>query len=139
MKFYVTCEELNKLKKSFLNLKVFSIIYIPDVLESFGYTSSTIDEYGAFIVSKKIKSMIRSYSKSKRIRGIIYSNPMLDENVLPTLFETISEYEDINEVALLDEYNVPRVKNLYGYFDEIIFFPSIRKIRIIECEGIKNK
>jgi hypothetical protein len=133
MKFYITIEGTNRLKRSFLNLKLFSIINVPDILEEHGYTYSTIDEFGSFIVSKKIDSLIRSYAKSKRIRGIIYSNPLLSREVLPNLFNSLCEVENISEIVLMDDYNLPKLCGMYDDFDEIIFFPSIKKVRLIEC------
>ncbi len=138
MKFYVTIENTQRLKKSFLNLKLFSIIYIPEILEQYGYTYSTIDDYGSFIISNQITELIKTYAKSKRIRGIIYSNPDVNENVLPNIFETLAEINSISEVVLMDDYNVPKLTHLYSNFDEIIFFPSIKKIRLIECQKIST-
>jgi hypothetical protein len=136
MKFYVTIENPQRLKKSFLNLKLFSIIYIPEVLEQYGYTYSTIDEYGSFIISNHINNLIKMYAKSKRIRGIIYSNPEINKEVLPNIFEVISEINTISEIVLLDDYNVPKLQYLYYIFDEIIFFPSVKKVRLIEAQSI---
>jgi hypothetical protein len=138
MKFYVTTEGTQKLKRSFLNLKLFSIIHVPEILEKYNYTYDTIDEYGSFIVSNRINDLIFSYSKSKRIRGIIYSNPNIDEDIIPNLFESIYDLETISEAVLLDDYHLPKLKHLYPYFDEIIFFPSIKKIRLIEARPIKD-
>jgi hypothetical protein len=138
MKFYVTIENVSRLKKSFLNLKLFSIIYIPEILEQYGYTYSTIDEYGSFIISNQITELIKTYAKSKRIRGILYSNPNLSEELLPNLFETLSEISSISEIVLMDDYNVPKLTHLYQDFDEIIFFPSIKKIRLIEAVNIQK-
>lgn len=138
MKFYVTVEGTPRLKKSFLNLKLFSIIYIPEILEQYGYTYSTIDEYGSFIISNHINDLIKTYSKSKRIRGIIYSNPLISEKILPNIFETIEDIETITEIVLLDDYNVPKLNHLYNKFDEIIFFPSVKKVRLIECQKISD-
>jgi hypothetical protein len=138
MKFYVTIENTIRLKKSFLNLKLFSIIYIPEVLEEYGYTYFTIDDYGSFIISNHINCLIKMYAKSKRIRGIIYSNPNIDEEMLPNLFDVISQIDNINEVVLLDDYNVPKLTHLYSIFDEIVFFPSIKKIRLIEAVNINK-
>ena len=138
MKFYITIEGISKLKRSFLNLKLFSIIYIPEILEEYGYTYGTIDDYGSFIISKHIDDLIRTYAKSKRIRGIFYSNPLINEEILPNLFDTISTIESINEIVLLDDYNVPKLVLLYPIFDEIIFFPSIKKIRLIEAKSIEE-
>ena len=138
MKFYVTIEGTQRLKKSFLNLKLFSIIYIPEILEQYGYTYSTIDDYGSFIISNQINELIKTYAKSKRIRGIIYSNPDIDENILPNIFETLADINTISEVVLLDDYNVPKLTHLYPIFDEIVFFPSVKKTRLIECIKISN-
>jgi intein/homing endonuclease len=138
MKFYVTIEGTPRLKKSFLNLKLFSILYIPEILEQYGYTYSTIDDYGSFIISNQINELIKTYAKSKRIRGIIYSNPDIDENILPNIFDTLADIQSISEVVLMDDYNVPKLTHLYSNFDEIVFFPSIKKIRLIECQKISN-
>jgi hypothetical protein len=134
MKFYCTIEGVPRLKKSFLNLKLFSIIHVPEILEQYGYTYSTIDEYGSFIISTQIIDLIKTYAKSKRIRGIIYSNPDVNEDILPNIFDALAEIEQITEVVLLDDYNVPKLEHLYGSFDEIIFFPSIKKVRLIEAK-----
>lgn len=136
MKFYVTTEGIQRLKNSFLNLKLFSIIHIPDILEEYGYTYSSIDEYGSFIISNHINDNIKIYAKSKRIRGIIYSNPNINEKLLDNLFETIADINNITEAVLLDDYNVPKLEHLYFYFDEIIFFPAFKKIRLIECVSL---
>jgi hypothetical protein len=136
MKFYVTTEGVQKLKRSFLNLKLFSIVHVPDILKKYNYEYETIDEYGSFIVSNKINDLIINYSKSKRIRGIIYSNPKLNENLIPNLFETIKDLDSITDIVLLDDFYVPKLKHLYLHFDEIIFFPSVKKVRLIECKSI---
>jgi hypothetical protein len=138
MKFYVTAENIQKLKRSFLNLKLFFIIDVNQILEDYGYTYSTIDEYGSFIINEKINSLIANYSKSKRIRGIIYSNSNLNIDVINNLKEKIDKLKQINEFVLIDEYNIPRLQCFYNYFNEIIFFPSIKKIRLIECKPINN-
>jgi hypothetical protein len=138
MKFYVTTEGVVKIKKSILNLKLFSIINVPEILEKNGYTYSTIDDYGSFIISDKINTMMKCYSKSKRIRGIFYSNPSINEELLPNLFQTVNELENITEIVLLDDYHIPKLKHLYSYFDEIIFYPSIKKIRLIEAIDISK-
>ena len=138
MKFYVTVGGTQRLKKSFLNLKLFSVIHIPDILEQYGYTYSTIDDYGSFIISNQINNQILTYAKSKRIRGIFYSNPNLCEDLLPNLFETLEGIDNIKEIVLMDDYNVPKLEHLYHMFDEIVFFPSIKKVRLIECQKINS-
>ena len=139
MKFYVTIEGIQKIKRSFLNLKLFSIINVPEILADHGYTYDNIDEYGTFIVVNKIRDLIKNYTKSKRIRGIIYSNPNITEDLVNSLYAELEEFPKINQVVLLDDYNVPKLKEFYGIFEEIIFFPSIKKIRLIECKPISTQ
>jgi len=138
MKFYVTAEGIQKLKKSFLNLKLFSIIDVNQILEDYGYTYSTIDDFGAFIINDKILSLIKNYSKSKRIRGVIYSNPNLNSDIIINLRDNIENMKRIYEFVLIDEYNIPKLQAYYKLFNEIIFFPSIKKIRIIETKPISQ-
>ncbi|MCK9447130.1 hypothetical protein M0Q50_09790 [bacterium] len=134
----MTIEGTPRLKKTFLNLKLFSIINIPDILMQHGYSYSTMDEYSSFIITTYINDLIKTYSKSKRIRGIIYSNPYIDENIISNIYELLSKNENIHQIVLFDDYNVPKLQNLYQYFDEIIFFPSVKKIRLIEAQKFSN-
>jgi hypothetical protein len=138
MKFYVTIENIQRLKKSFINLKLYSIIYIPEILEQYGYTYSTIDDYGSFIISNQINELIKTYAKSKRIRGIFYSNPDITEDILPNIFETVADIDSISEIVLLDDSNVPKLTHLWREFDEVMFFPSVKKVRLIECQKLSN-
>jgi hypothetical protein len=136
MKFYITVEGIQKLKRSFLNLKLYSVINVPEILSDLGYTYSTIDDYGAFIVNQRIMSLITNYVKSKRIRGIIYSNPNLSGAIIGNLFDELEDVEKISDIVVLDDYNIPKLQRYYPYFREIIFFPSVKKIRLIECKPI---
>ena len=139
MKFYITGENVGKIKKSILNIKLFSIINVNEIIEQYGYTYSTMDNYSAFIINKKIIELIKVYSKSKRIRGIIYCNPKINQDIVDNLFDILEPYQTISNIVLFDDYNVPKLNSLYSSFNEIIFFPSIKKIRLIEMEEIKNE
>ena len=131
-------EGVPKLKRSFLNLKLYSTIDVSEILDDYGYSYETIDEYGIFIVNETIIKLIENYVKSKRIRGIIYSNEFLSSGTIENLFDTLEPMEKIQDIVLLDDQNVPKLKKYYNYFNEIIFFPSIKKIRLIECKPIKE-
>jgi len=138
MKFYITVEGVPKLKRSFLNLKLYSIISVSEILADHKYTYETIDEYGSFIVSEKIIELINTYAKSKRIRGIIYSNEFLNKQVIENLFDVLEPMNRIRDIVLLDDYNVPQLQEYYPFFNEIIFFPSVKKVRLIECKPISK-
>ena len=139
MKFYITIEGLPKLKRAFLNLKLYSVVSVPEILSDLGYTYTTIDEYGAFIINQKITSLIDNYVKSKRIRGIIYSNPNLNRDIVENLFNELETCEKVSDLVLLDDYNVPKLEEYYDMFREIIFFPAVKKIRLIECKPLQDK
>lgn len=134
MKFYITVENITKLKRSFLNLKLYSIISINQILEDFGYSYNNINEYGTYIVNDKIQSLINTYIKSKRIRGIIYSNEFLGVETVENIFNMLEPISKIQDIVLLDDYNVPKLNDYYKYFNEVIFFPSIKKVRLIEAK-----
>jgi hypothetical protein len=138
MKVYITVENSNKVKRSFINLKLFSIIDVSEILEKNGYTHSTIDDIGAFIINKYINDAIINQTKSKRIRGIIYVNNNLSKNSIDNIFDLLENNENVSDIVLMDDYNIPKLNNFYKYFSEIIFFPSIRKMRLIECKNILN-
>jgi len=139
VKFYITIEGIPRLKRSFLNLKLYSIINVSEILEENGYTYETINEYGTFIVNERIMTLIQSYMKSKRIRGIIYSNEYLGRETVENLFDTLEPYTKIQNIVLLDDYNLPKLKEYYSLFNEIIYFPSVKKVRLIECKPITKK
>ena len=139
MKFYITVEGLPKLKRAFLNLKLYSIVSVPEILTDLGYTYSTIDDYGAFIINQKIMAIIDNYVKSKRIRGIIYSNPNLSRDIIENLFSELETCERVSDLVLLDDKYVPKLEEYYDLFGEIIFFPSVKKVRLIECKPIQDK
>jgi len=134
MKFYLTKEGLTKLKRSFLNLKLYSIIDINEIIYNFGYDYENIDEYGSFMINREITDKINLYLKSKRIRGIIYINPYINETLINNLFDELEKFDKISDIVLLDDYNVPRLKEYYQNFKEVIFFPSIKKIRLTEYQ-----
>jgi hypothetical protein len=138
MKFYITIENLNKLKRSFLNLKLYSIIDVPKIISSLDYDYNDIDKYGIFLINNEITNKINTFSKSKRIRGIFYINPNINEGIIDNLFESLYDNEKITDIILLDDYNIPKLKQYYHKFNEIIFFPSIKKIRLTEYNKIKT-
>ena len=54
------------------------------------------------------------------------------------MFEIVSKIENISEIVLLDDYNVPKLQHLYTNFDEIVYFPSVKKVRLIEAINIEK-
>lgn len=139
MKIYITIENRQRLKRSFLNLKMYSILSVDKILNDYGYSYDTLDEFNTYIVNSKIQDMFASQIKSKRNKGVIYSNSYLSEDVLLNLIAKLGEFDKVTEIVLLDDVNAPKMKSFYKYFDEIIFFPSVKKVKLVECVSLDTK
>ena len=127
MKFYVTVESYRKLKNVFTNLNTFYIIDIDSLIAESGLNVNIPSH--RFIINSEIERLIVTGAKSKRYTGIIFIvgiKKSLDEI-------TKSQIEDL---TLLDDYDTPKLKDYYSLFDEIIFFPTFKKTKIIECRPI---
>lgn len=136
MKLYMTIEPITTLKHVFTNLSAFEIIDVDRIINDIGLDITK--ERNAFIISNEISELIKSYAKSKRIQGIIYINKNLNPNVINTLKDITTSYEKslIDEVILMDNYDIPRVEHLYSNVDEILYFTTFKKVKIIECKNI---
>ena len=67
--------------------------------------------------------------------GIIYINSELNCDVISSLrksFDGVANSQ-IESLVILDDYDIPKLKNYYKLVDEVVFFPSMKKMKIIEC------
>lgn len=136
MKFYLTVESKYRIQNSFLNLNAFHIIDVQEIISSFNLDLSK--QTNVFIINSYIEKSILNNAKSKRLQGIIYINNLLNETVIENLYEMIKYNTNISQMVLLDDYYTPKLLNLYKNFEEILFFPSVRKIKIIECKPLNK-
>lgn len=136
MKFYLTVESKYRIQNSFLNLNAFHIIDVQEIISSFNLDLSK--QTNVFIINSYIEKSILNNTKSKRLQGIIYINNLLNETVIENLYEMIKYNTNISQMVLLDDYYTPKLLNLYKNFEEILFFPSVRKIKIIECKPLNK-
>ena len=127
MNLYITVEDRTKLKKAFLNLRKQQIIVVEDVVIDLGYTMKTVDEYSSFIVNQRIKKIIAATAASKKMHSIIYVNDLLND-------EIIRELTQVDKVILLTDKNAN--EDLYELFEEILFFPTVKKVHIVECKPV---
>jgi len=136
MKLYLTIEPEHTLKHVFSNLNNFEIIDVDRIIKEIGLDISL--ERNAFIVNNEIIELLNSYSKSKRIQGIIYINSNLNNNIIESLktFVDDSEKTLIDQVILLDNYDIPRIKNLYNSVEEVLYFTCFKKVKIVECKNL---
>lgn len=137
MKLYVTNADYNKVKKSFLNFRSFSVINVQDIVQSFNYTEDELDEYASFIINDEIKSILNDSISKKKFFNIMYVNSNLDIEIIENLKEFAKHESNIEKTIFIDDDKKSHV-NLYPLFDEVIFFPESKRVRIIQCETIKN-
>ena len=132
----MTVEPLNTLRHVFTNLSAFEIVDVDHIISDIGLDITK--ERNAFIINTEISELLKSYSKSKRIKGIIYINKNLNSDIIETLKNTVTEYEKslVDEVILMDNYDIPRIEHLYSSVDEVLYFTTFKKVKIIECKNL---
>lgn len=136
MKFYITAESYRKLRNVFTNLNTFYIIDVDTLISESGLDVNK--ESHKFIISAEIERLISLGAKSKRYTGIIYINSNVNCDVIVGIRRSLSDMTSskVDELTLLDDYDTPKFKQYYKLFDEIIFFPTFKKTKIIECRPI---
>lgn len=138
MKLYMTIEPLSTLKHVFTNLRSFEIIDVDFIINDIGL--DVTKERNAFIVNNEIVDLLKNYSRSRRTSGIIYVNRNLNCDVINSIRDTLSGYDKslVDELILMDNKDVPRISGLYPCVDEVLYFTTFKKVRIIECKPLPN-
>lgn len=134
MKFYLTVETQEKIKSTFINLSVFYILDVNYIIASYGLDMSK--PFNQFFLSQQIEKIIATQSKSKRIEGIIYINPKLNDSLVVRISKMLKNYPRIEGIVLIDDSTFPRVRELHHLFDEVLFFPSVKRVKILECKTL---
>lgn len=141
IKFYVSTEDKETLRKSFLNFRFYSLISVPDIIKEVTRKKNNLDdltEHESFIVNKTIITEIEYCLKRKSFFAIIYQNDKLDYELIRNIHEALKDYQKISRICLLDYKSDPRHEDLWENFQEVTFFPEVRKKKIVECEKIKT-
>lgn len=136
MKFYITGESYRKLRNVFTNLNTFYIIDVDSLIEESGLNPEKATH--RFIINTEIERLIASGAKSKRYTGIIYINKGLNFDIITSIKKSLNDItkSQVEDLSLLDDYDTPKFKQYYKLFDEVIFFPTFKKTKIIECRPI---
>ena len=136
MKFYITGESYRKLRNVFTNLNTFYIIDVDSLIEESGLNPEKATH--RFIINAEIERLIASGAKSKRYTGIIYINKGLNFDIITSIKKSLNEItkSQVEDLSLLDDYDTPKYKQYYKLFDEVIFCPTFKKTKIIECRPI---
>ena len=126
------------LKSNFLNFRFFYHISVPDILNDMGIDYNNMSDQDSFLVNDSILSSIELVLKRKKYSAIVYSNPWLDYECIKNIHSELKPTGRINNIALLDFKSIPKNIELWQFFEEVIFFPEIRKKEIIECESVQT-
>jgi hypothetical protein len=136
MILYITHEDKSKLKRCFLSLRKQIVISIDDVIVNLGYDPANLDPYSSFIVNEDIKKIITKSSSGKKSNNIIYCNHNFTNDSIRGLIHFVHDHTKIERVVFLTERN--QYEDYYELFEEVMFFPTIKKVHILECEQFKN-
>ncbi len=75
--------------------------------------------------------MIREGSNGRKLLSIIYSNPVMNDEIIREFVHYTQDLKKIDKVILLTEKD--KNEDYYELFEEIMFFPTAKKVHIIEC------
>lgn len=133
MKFYATIEPLRKLKNLFSNLSSFYIIDVDTILSESGLDPEKVTH--KYLINTELERLIVSGAKSKRYVGMIYINSRLNCDTIVSIRKQVDEITNsvVESFVVLDDFDTPKLNDYYTLFDEVVFFPSLRKTRLIEC------
>jgi len=134
LKFYVTTEDKENLRKKFLNFRFYSLISIPDILKSFGLEYDNLEPKNLVLINQTIKRKIESTLKVKKYFAIIYVNPWINYDVIKNLHDYLEDLPKVSFISILDKKTKPHNINMWQYFEEVTFFPETRKRIIDDCE-----
>lgn len=139
MNIYVTNEPINRLKNSFSNINTFAIIDVDLIVKTINLDLTKT--HNVYLINSEIEKLIATNCKSKKYKGIIYINSKLNNNILSNLLSLVENEDkktlDINDIILLDDYDTPKLQRYYYMVNEIMYFSSFKRVKILECKPLK--
>lgn len=140
MTIFITLENASKIKESYLNLSHYALINVSDIFKEFNYSFEeyNLSQYSSEVVNNRILDLINRGIKIKRFIGIIYSNPKLNERNIDAIINKFESIEGITNVVFLDRDD-KKNREFYKHFNEVSFYPSIKKITLIKAKKFDSK
>jgi hypothetical protein len=91
-----------------------------------------------YLINVELERLITSGAKSKRYKGIIYINSLVKCETIVSIKNSVESITNsaVESMVILDDYDIPKMKDYYTLFDEVVFFPAMKRTRIIECTPI---
>jgi len=133
MNIYFTVEPCKRLKNLFSNLSSYYIIDVDSILEGTGLDINK--KAHQFLINNELERLLISGCKSKRYIGIIYINSKMTFDTISSVKESVFNAEGslVEGAVGLDDCDVQKLSDYYVMFDEVIFFPTVNKAKIIKC------
>ena len=131
MNLYVTFDDRTKIKKCFLNLRKYLIINSEEIIERLGFSKDNLDICSSFIVNEEICRMITEGVSSKKLLGIVYSNPEFNDEIMREVIHFSQEIKNLESVIFLTDKWM--YEEYYELFEEVLFYPTIKKVHMINC------
>ena len=132
MNLYLTFDNIHKIKKCFLNLRKYLIIDSNEVINLLNFSKEEIDDCQSFIINAEILKKIKEGSSGRKLLGIIYSNPNFNDEIIRSIIHFASSVKNVDKVIFLVEKG--KRDEYYELFEEVMYFPTLKKIHIIECQ-----
>lgn len=141
MKIYITNEPLSRLKNSFSNLNTFAIVDVDLIVKTLNLDLTK--HHNIYLMNSEIERLIATNCKSKKYKGIIYINTKLNMNILNNLLSLL-ENEDkkttnLTDLILLDDHDTPKLQRFYSMVDEIMYFSTFKRVKILECKPLGQR
>jgi hypothetical protein len=134
MKIYITNEPQNRLRNSFSNINTFAIIDVDNIVKSTNLDLTKT--HNIFLINSEIEKFFITNCKSKRYKGIIYINSNLNDNIFNNLIELSEKIKGITDLILMDDYDTPKLQKYYHYVEEIMYFSTFKRVKILECKPL---
>ena len=134
MKIYITNEPQHRLRNSLSNINTFAIIDVDKLVKSINLDLTKI--HNIFLINSEIEKCFTNACKSKKYKGIIYINSQLNDDIFANLIKLTSKYPSITDLILMDDYDTPKLQRYYHYVEEIMYFSTFKRVKILECKPL---
>lgn len=134
MKIYITNEPQHRLRNSLSNINTFAIIDVDKLVKSINLDLTKI--HNIFLINSEIEKCFTNACKSKKYKGIIYINSQLNDDIFTNLIKLTSKYPSITDLILMDDYDTPKLQKYYHYVEEIMYFSTFKRVKILECKPL---
>lgn len=134
---YLSSDSEQKLKNIFCNIKNYFVLDVDKFVHDMHLDLSK--QSSIYLVNSEIERTILSLSSLKKYAGIVYINKNITKELHDSLKNKFKNCEDIGKIILIDNGLIPKHKDLYAIFDEVIFYERFKKNKIIEYHGIEQQ